>query len=81
MIRARVEDQLKREVEDILSTLGLSPSEAINIFYKQIRLNKGIPFPIQIPNQVTEKTFQKTDQGKGIKKFKSKKELFTSLKI
>ena len=50
MIRARVEDQLKKDVEEILSSLGLSASEAINIFYNQIRLNKGIPFPIKIPN-------------------------------
>ncbi len=81
MIRARVEENLKKDVDSILLTLGLSASEAINIFYSQIKLNQGIPFQVKIPNNVTTRTFNETDNGKNIKKFKNKKDMFASLKI
>lgn len=81
MIRARIEDNLKNDVESILFSLGISPSEAINIFYSQIRLTRGIPFEIKIPNKVTLKTFSATDQNKKKKTYKSKEALFKKLKI
>lgn len=76
MIRARIEDNLKKDVENILDHLGLSASEAINIFYHQIKLSKGLPFPVRMPNKVTQKTFAGTDKKKGLKSFKSKEDLF-----
>ncbi|RHX83554.1 type II toxin-antitoxin system RelB/DinJ family antitoxin [Leptospira stimsonii] len=81
MIRARVEDNLKKDVENILDHLGLSASEAINIFYHQIKLSKGLPFPVRMPNKVTQKTFEETDKKKGLKSFKSKEDLFKKLEI
>lgn len=47
-IRARTEPGLKQKAEKILRLLGLSPSDAINIFYQQVVLHKGIPFPINL---------------------------------
>ncbi|WP_036096373.1 type II toxin-antitoxin system RelB/DinJ family antitoxin [Leptospira weilii] len=81
MIRARVEDNLKKDVENILNHLGLSASEAINIFYHQIKLSKGLPFPVKIPNKITSKTFEATDKKKGLKSFNSKEEIFKKLKL
>ncbi|MCG6154011.1 type II toxin-antitoxin system RelB/DinJ family antitoxin [Leptospira bandrabouensis] len=81
MIRARVEDNLKKDVENILERLGLSTSEAINIFYHQIKLTRGIPFAIKVPNKITKKTLESTDKNKALKTFKSKKELFENLGI
>lgn len=46
----RIEPDIKEQAESILSTLGISPSNAINIFYKQIILQHGIPFEIKVPN-------------------------------
>lgn len=48
-IRARVEPELKEDVEGLLATMGLSPSQAITLFYTQIRLNRAIPFEIKVP--------------------------------
>jgi DNA-damage-inducible protein J len=53
MIRARVEPDLKSEVEGVFSELGLSPTEAITLFYKQVAIHNGLPFPVRIPNAVT----------------------------
>jgi len=44
----RVDGSLKSDVERILSALGISTTEAINMFLNRIRLSKGIPFPVQM---------------------------------
>ena len=53
MIRARLEPRLKSEVELVLAEIGLSPAEAIRLFYKQVSLHKGLPFEVRIPNAAT----------------------------
>ena len=45
----RVEQSVKEEVENILKTLGMTATEAINIYLRQIILNSGIPFEIKTP--------------------------------
>ena len=61
MIRARTEPGLKSNVERILKKLGMTSTEAINLFYRQIQLRKGLPFDVKIPNKTTLETFKKTD--------------------
>jgi DNA-damage-inducible protein J len=53
MIRARMEPELKRGAEAIFKVLGLSPTEAITLFYKQVTLRRGLPFSVEIPNAET----------------------------
>jgi DNA-damage-inducible protein J len=79
MIRARVEPKLKHDVEKVLDKLGLSASEAINMFYAQVSLRRGLPFDIVIPNKTTLKTLKDTDNGKNLVRVRSKKELFDNL--
>jgi len=78
-VRARVEPKLKHSVEPILAELGLSFSEAIEIYLRQIKLNNGIPFEIRIPNKVTRKTFEDTNKKKNLKHYKSSKVMFAKL--
>ena len=47
MSTVRINDNIKREVTPILDDLGLSLSEAINIFLHQIKLNNGITFELK----------------------------------
>ncbi|MBP2659662.1 MAG: hypothetical protein H6Q69_2694 [Firmicutes bacterium] len=49
VIKARVESSLKDTVENIFDRLGLSPIEAITLFYKQVELRRGLPFVIELP--------------------------------
>jgi DNA-damage-inducible protein J len=76
MIRARIEPELKTQVEDIFEELGLSVTEAITLFYKQVKLNSGLPFEVRIPNATTLKTFQDTDSGRNLVRSKNARELF-----
>ena len=47
---ARIEPDIKEQAERILSTLGIPASIAINMFYKQIILQRGLPFEVKIPS-------------------------------
>jgi DNA-damage-inducible protein J len=47
-VRARVDARLKRESEEILEALGLTTTEAIRVFLHQVRLHRGLPFPLRL---------------------------------
>lgn len=47
---ARIEPDVKEQAEGILSALGIPASNAINMFYKQIILQRGLPFEVKIPS-------------------------------
>lgn len=47
---ARIEPDVKEKAESILSALGIPASNAINMFYKQIILQRGLPFDVKIPS-------------------------------
>ena len=79
IIRARMEPNLKSEVEDILDTLGLTVSDAVNLLYRQIKLQRGLPFDVRIPNELTARTLRASKGGKAVKRFGSKKELYADL--
>jgi DNA-damage-inducible protein J len=64
MINARIEPGLKKEVEEIFSEVGLNQTEAITLFYKQVKLNSGLPFKIKIPNRETLKAIDEARKGR-----------------
>jgi DNA-damage-inducible protein J len=78
-IRARIEPGLKIEVENILSELGLTVSETVHLLYRQIKLQRGLPFDVRIPNALTARTLNTSRKGKGVKRFGSRKELYADL--
>ena len=78
-VRTRIERSLKREVEGILAQLGLTASEAVHLLYRQIKLQRGLPFDIRIPNDLTAHALTASKAEKNVKRFASKKELFADL--
>lgn len=77
-VHARVNPKTKKKAEGILKKLGMSPTEAIRLFYNQICLRGGIPFPILIPNETTKKTLKKSSRGEEVQSFDSLEEMFVS---
>ena len=78
VVHARIEPQTKRKAEGVLRRLGVSPTEAIRIFYRQISLRGGLPFPVEIPNASTTATLEKSRRGEGVVAFDSLDEMFES---
>ena len=80
-VRARIEPRLKADVERLLGRLGMSTTEAINLFYCQIRLRRGLPFPVEIPNEATLKVFKDSEEGKGLEECKDADDMFDRLGV
>ncbi|MEJ0053582.1 MAG: type II toxin-antitoxin system RelB/DinJ family antitoxin [bacterium] len=70
-VRARMEPSLKRRGEAVLSRIGLSPTDAVTLFYTQVTLNQGLPFSTNIPNAETAKVIRDARKGRGLLKPKS----------
>ena len=64
-VRARVDGDLKQEVEEILKEIGLSTSQAITLFLKRIKYEKGIPFELKVPNATTIQAMEEAEQNIG----------------
>ncbi len=62
-VRARVDADLKAEVEEILSQIGVTTSQAINMFLNSIKRERGIPLELKIPNEETLKAMQEIENG------------------
>lgn len=81
VIRARVESDLKEHAEAVFRHLGVSTTQAIAIFYKQVVLRKGLPFDVRIPNETTRRTFEVTDAGRDVILCKDMEDMFQKLGI
>ena len=78
-VRARIEPDWKSEVEELLSNLGVTTTEAITMFFSQIRLRKGFPFPIEMPNDTTRRTFEATDSEYELHAYSTVDEMFKAV--
>lgn len=81
MLRARIEPELKNHAETIFHRLGLNPTQAITIFYKQVEMHKGLPFNVAVPSTVTRHTFEVTDEGRDLVVCKNADDMFKKLGI
>ena len=84
-INIRIDENLKKDVEEVLNELGLGMTSAITIFLKQVVRTNSIPFAIEIPNKETLKAFQEVEDIKSgkkkAKKYSSVDDLRKDLKI
>ena len=78
-LHIRVEPNVKQRAEKTLNDLGLSITEAINVFLNQVILHDGIPFEIKKPRYNIE-TMEDTKNGKNLSKtFDIVNEMFEEL--
>jgi len=80
MITTRVEPDLKNDVEKVLKTLGISTTEAINLFLSQVRLRKGLPFDVKIPNKTTLKAMKEAQEGRNLGSYESVDDFFEKMR-
>ncbi len=78
MVNVRIEPKLKAKAEHILDEVGLSSADAIRIFYKQVCLQHGLPFSVNIPNETTIAAIKDAKAGKA-HKVKNVSEIFEDL--
>ena len=85
VINVKTDDETKRAVETIFSLLGITVSDAVNIFFRKTIMEKGIPFEVNL-TQYNEKTMQAFKESEDIcknphhyKSYKTVEELFDDL--
>jgi len=74
-IRARTESSLKNNTQAILKRLGLSMTDAINLFLVQVQEHDGLPFDVKIPNAETIQAMKDSHNPEVLKSYKNFSEL------
>jgi DNA-damage-inducible protein J len=64
-----IDVDLKKKTERLLRDMGLTPSQAITLFYKQIESKHALPFDANLnePNEETLQAIEDSIQGRMIK--------------
>jgi DNA-damage-inducible protein J len=75
VIHARIDPRLKKSAERVFSAIGISTTEAIRLFLKQVELHKGLPFPVAIPNAETIAAMLDANNPEALNRYSSFREL------
>jgi len=78
VIHARIDSETKAATERILADLGLTPTEAIRLLYRQIAMRKEFPLELRVPNALTASVLKKSENNEEIETFDSSDDLFES---
>jgi DNA-damage-inducible protein J len=78
--RALIDPEVKDQAESILKELGLSVSNSIELFYRQVVAQRGLPFDLQVPNEATMRAIRNSRAGRG-KRFSTADGLYKDLGI
>jgi DNA-damage-inducible protein J len=73
-----MEPATKHDAEGVLHNLGISPTEAIRIFYRQITLRRALPFAVAVPNDTTATTLEKSRRNAEVQEFETLDAMFKS---
>jgi len=76
VIHARIDPDTKEATERVLTHLGLTPTEAIRLLYRQIALRGEFPVELRVPNQETAEVLASADKREDLESFSSTKQLF-----
>lgn len=76
IVHARIDPATKAATERILGSLGLTPTEAIRLLYRQIAMRGEFPLELKVPNSLTAETLAKAERGEELETFDSLDDLF-----
>ena len=80
-ISVRIDQATKDAAESVFNTLGLSATDAVRMFYRQVALQSGLPFAVKVPNVETCEAIKELDEGGGKKySLKEFKEYIATIK-
>jgi DNA-damage-inducible protein J len=78
VIHARIDQATKTATEKVLDTLGMTPTEAIRLFYRQIAIRKSFPLELHVPNKLTASVLEKSNNNQEIETFETAADLYAS---
>ena len=78
-IQVRVDKPTKTQAMNVFKVLGMSLSEGVCLFLRQVVMHRGIPFELKIPNELTDKVLRESEQGVDLRAASTVDELFEEL--
>jgi DNA-damage-inducible protein J len=81
VISARIDPELKHDAEEVFRELGLTATQAITLFYKQVELERGLPFAVRVPNDATAEALEQSRTRQDLESFNTLDDLFEDLGI
>ena len=78
IVQASIDHSTKNATEKVLRALGMTPDEAIRLFYRQIALRRQFPIELRVPNKLTAAVLSKSDRDESIKTFSNSADLYAS---
>ena len=81
VISTRIDPALKKEVEEVFKALGLNTTQAITLFFKQVELQRGLPFDVRLPNEATLQALSDAKERRNLVSFDDVDDLFEDLGI
>jgi len=81
VISARIDPRLKQDAEYIFKELGLTASQAITLFYRQVGLTRSLPFEVKLPNRDTQQALEDARLRHNLQSADSPEQLFADLDI
>ena len=80
-ISARIDPEVKNRAERVFRELGITSSQAITLFYRQVELQQGLPFIVKIPNDVTIEALENARSRNNMASFNTVEDLIDDLGI
>ena len=77
-VHARLDHTTKMKSEAILKQIGMTPTEAVRLLYRQIALRGEFPVELRVPNALTANTLDKSDRDEEVEFVDSIEELTAS---
>jgi len=74
MIHARVDPRLKQSADRMFAKLGITLTEAIGLFLKQVELHRGLPFSVSVPNAETIAAMKEANTPADLRRYRSFRE-------
>lgn len=78
VVHARIDQVTKTATEEVLASLGMTPTEAIRLFYRQIAIRKSFPLELRVPNKLTASVLERSDKNQDIETFETAASLYAS---
>lgn len=75
----RLEPALKKKATKVFGKLGLTPSDAVRIFFMQSVAFQGMPFPLKVPNKESVEAIEESKHPENLKSYFSVEDMFKGL--
>jgi DNA-damage-inducible protein J len=81
-ITARIEPKLKAQAGRVLAKVGVSTTDAITMFMRQVVLHEGLPFEVRVPNAESRRAIEEMEdpaKRAKLKRYATTDEMFADI--